>query len=87
MNTLTGSVIDDDMYDELEEKLLLADVGGDVAVHLVDKLPPSWKRHGTPADRRSTPCRLRWPTAAQRQRTPQSCRQSSPQRSTGAPPR
>ena len=46
-----------------------------------------WKRRGTPADRRSTPCRLRWPTAAQRQRTPQSCRQSSPQRSTGAPPR
>ena len=38
MNTLTGSVIDDDMYDELEEKLILADVGGDVAVHLVDKL-------------------------------------------------
>ena len=26
MNTLTGSVIDDDMYDELEEKLILADV-------------------------------------------------------------
>ena len=26
------------MYDELEEKLILADVGGDVAVHLVDKL-------------------------------------------------
>mgnify|MGYP000753803197 CR=1 FL=1 len=50
-------------------------------------LPPSWKRHGTPADRRSTPCRLRWPTAAQRQKTPQSCRQSSLQRSTGAPPR
>ena len=38
MNTLIGSVIDDDMYDELEEKLILADVGGDVAVHLVDKL-------------------------------------------------
>ena len=38
LNTLTGSVIDDDMYDELEEKLILADVGGEVAVHLVDKL-------------------------------------------------
>ncbi len=38
INTLTGSVIDDDMYDELEEQLILADVGGEVAVHLVDKL-------------------------------------------------
>ena len=38
MNTLTGSVIDDEMYDDLEEKLILADVGGEVAVHLVDKL-------------------------------------------------
>ena len=28
MNTLTGSVIDDEMYDDLEEKLILADVGG-----------------------------------------------------------
>ena len=34
MNTLTGSVIDDDMYDELEEKLILADVGGEVAIKL-----------------------------------------------------
>ena len=25
MNTLTGSVIDDEMYDDLEEKLILAD--------------------------------------------------------------
>ena len=32
MNTLTGSVIDDEMYDDLEEKLILADVGGEVAV-------------------------------------------------------
>jgi len=38
LNTLTGSVIDDDMYDELEEQLILADVGGEVAVRLVDKL-------------------------------------------------
>ncbi len=38
LNTLTGSVIDDEMYDELEEQLILADVGGEVAVHLVDKL-------------------------------------------------
>ena len=46
MNTLTGSVIDDDMYDELEEKLILADVGGDVAVHLVDKLRDRVKEKG-----------------------------------------
>ena len=38
LNTLTGSVIDDEMYDDLEEQLILADVGGEVAVHLVDKL-------------------------------------------------
>ena len=38
LNTLTGSVIDDDMYDALEEQLILADVGGEVAVRLVDKL-------------------------------------------------
>ena len=35
LNTLTGSVIDDDMYDELEEKLILADVGGEVAGRLI----------------------------------------------------
>ena len=38
MNTLTGSKIDDDLYDELEEQLILADVGGEVAIKLVDKL-------------------------------------------------
>ena len=38
LNTLTGSVIDDEMYDDLEEQLILADVGGEVAVRLVDKL-------------------------------------------------
>ena len=38
LNSLTGSVIDDDMYDDLEEQLILADVGGEVAVRLVDKL-------------------------------------------------
>lgn len=37
-NTLTGSKIDDDLYDSLEEQLILADVGGEVAVHLVDEL-------------------------------------------------
>ena len=30
--------IDEDMYDDLEEQLILADVGGEVAVRLVDKL-------------------------------------------------
>ena len=38
MNPLTGSKIDDDLYDELEEQLILADVGGEVAIKLVDKL-------------------------------------------------
>ena len=38
MNTLNGSKIDDDLYDELEEQLILADVGGEVAIKLVDKL-------------------------------------------------
>ena len=38
INTLTGSKIDDDLYDELEEQLILADVGGEVAIKLVDKL-------------------------------------------------
>ena len=57
MNTLTGSVIDDDMYDELEEKLILADVGGDVAVHLVDKLRDRvQERASRPANRRQMPC-------------------------------
>jgi hypothetical protein len=37
LNTLTGSKIDDDLYDELEEQLILADVGGEVAIKLVDK--------------------------------------------------
>ena len=38
LNTLTGSKIDDDLYDELEEQLILADVGGDVAMKLVAAL-------------------------------------------------
>ena len=38
LNTLTGSKIDDALYDELEEQLILADVGGDVAMKLVDAL-------------------------------------------------
>ncbi|MBQ7858906.1 MAG: signal recognition particle-docking protein FtsY [Faecalibacterium sp.] len=38
LNAFTGSKIDDDLYDELEEQLILADVGADVAVSLVDEL-------------------------------------------------
>ena len=49
LNTLTGSVIDDDMYDDLEEQLILADVGGEVAVRLEDKLRDR--------RRRDLPCR------------------------------
>ena len=37
-NTLTGSEIDDDLYEELEEQLVLADTGADVAMQLVDSL-------------------------------------------------
>ena len=46
LNTLTGSKIDDDLYDELEEQLILADVGGEVAVKLVDKLRDRVKEKG-----------------------------------------
>ena len=38
VNTLTNSTIDDDLYNELEEQLILADVGPDCAVRLVDEL-------------------------------------------------
>ena len=37
-NTLTGGQINDDTYDELEEQLILADTGADMAVRLVDQL-------------------------------------------------
>lgn len=37
-NRLTGSQIDDDLYDELEEQLILADVGADTALSLVEQL-------------------------------------------------
>ena len=52
MNTLTGSKIDDDLYDELEEQLILADVGGEVAIKLVDELRDRVKREG-PENRRA----------------------------------
>ena len=55
LNTLTGSKIDDDLYDELEEQLILADVGGEVAIKLVDKLRDRVKEKGlkTGASRRN----------------------------------
>lgn len=38
VNTLTHSQIDDDLYNDLEEQLILADVGPDCAIRLVDEL-------------------------------------------------
>ena len=38
VNTLTSSVIDDALYNDLEEQLILADVGPSCAVRLVDEL-------------------------------------------------
>lgn len=37
-NTLVGSEINDDTYEDLEEQLVLADTGADVAIKLVDNL-------------------------------------------------
>ncbi len=37
-NTLTGAEITDDLYDELEEQLIMADVGTDMALRLVERL-------------------------------------------------
>ncbi len=45
LNTLTGGVIDDAMYDDLEEQLILADVGGEVAMRLVDELHDRVKKN------------------------------------------
>lgn len=38
VNSIIGSEIDDDMYDDLEEQLILADCGADLAVELVEAL-------------------------------------------------
>ena len=38
VNTLTHAQIDDDLYDTLEEQLILADVGPMCSVRLVDEL-------------------------------------------------
>ena len=44
VNTLTNSQIDDDLYNELEEQLILADVGPVCAVRLVDELRDTVER-------------------------------------------
>ncbi len=44
LNRLTASQIDDDLYEDLEEQLILADTGADVAVDLVDKLQQAVKK-------------------------------------------
>ncbi|MFI3170613.1 MAG: signal recognition particle-docking protein FtsY [Faecalibacterium sp.] len=38
VNNMVGSKIDDDLYDELEEQLILADTGAALAMQLVDEL-------------------------------------------------
>ncbi len=38
VNTIIGRTIDDDLYDELEEQLILADVGAELSVELVEAL-------------------------------------------------
>jgi len=46
VNTITNSQIDDDLYNELEEQLILADVGPDCAVRLVDDLRDTVEEQG-----------------------------------------
>ncbi|MGN0708025.1 MAG: signal recognition particle-docking protein FtsY [Faecalibacterium sp.] len=46
INTLIGRKINDELYDELEEDLILADVGGEVAIRLVDELQQKVKADG-----------------------------------------
>ena len=38
LNMMGASEIDDDLYEELEEQLILADTGADMASKLVDEL-------------------------------------------------
>ncbi|HIZ48572.1 MAG TPA: signal recognition particle-docking protein FtsY [Candidatus Gemmiger excrementavium] len=45
LNTLTNSQIDDDLYNDLEEQLILADVGPACAVRLVDELRDEVEEH------------------------------------------
>ena len=52
LNTLTGSKIDDDLYDELEEQLILADVGRRRR-HEAGGRPPRPRAGKGPQDRRT----------------------------------
>lgn len=45
LNTLTNCQIDDDLYNDLEEQLILADVGPACAVRLVDELRDEVEEH------------------------------------------
>ena len=94
LNTLTGSKIDDDLYDELEEQLILADVGGDVAMKLVDALRDRVQDKGL----KTTPVRAKrscWPQATPSAPLPASswrsgraapvCRSSRPARAQTPP--
>ena len=44
VNTLTHAQIDDDLYDTLEEQLILADVGPMCAVRLVTSCGMPWRK-------------------------------------------
>ncbi len=46
INTLTGSEIDDDLYNDLEEQLILADVGPECSIRLVDALRDTVREKG-----------------------------------------
>ena len=59
VNTLTSSVIDDDLYNDLEEQLILADVGPSCAVRLVDELRDEVEITACiPARKRWMPCAI-----------------------------
>ena len=48
----------DDLYDELEEQLILADVGGEVAIKLVDKLRDRVNEKGLKTGEQASDCLL-----------------------------
>ena len=56
VNTLTNAQIDDDLYDRLEEQLILADVGPSCAVRLVDELRDEVEINGLHPRLRRAPC-------------------------------
>ncbi len=45
VNSIVGSVIDDNLYEELEEQLILADTGAELAMQLVDALRESVRKN------------------------------------------